>query len=575
MDYGISDKKASDSLIHFLYRMRVIGHEAGDPGQAMEAIAEVVQRYFGANGIAVTLIHPDTRQLEIEVNHGLLDCGREVFLPVGRGIMGWVALHAKPLVVGDVEKDPRRYQLAQSIKSQMACPLRENDHVIGVISVGSDGKAAFNEESVATLQRLADETTQILGQMWLIEKLETKSEQLEALLSMGQDFVSKLNLDDLLQTITREAHKIVQCRLAMMLILDKDRDTLKIHTICGARNTYHPLPEISPEGSSFGAAIQLKRQLEVFDIHKSEDEHFWNIVRGENLVSMVCTPIFWENEVVGVLATYSDKPHRASNEEKRIFDMLAGFSGVAIQNLRLYALMLTNEEQLKNNEKLIALGLIAAEIAHEIRNPLTVIKLLCGSLNLQFPIGDERRKDLSVIDDKIRQMEEIVERVLNIGKSSGNHYSDWDLRELLEDSLRLVRPKLNQQKIITHLNTGENSLMIEGNRGHLEQVLLNLILNAIQAMEKGGTITFDCYEEERDQAKYACIEITDTGTGIDEEWKHRIFDSFLTSRPEGTGLGLSIVKRILKSHLGDIKVKKTGPGGTTMKLWLPLVQPPD
>ncbi|MBC9867682.1 MAG: GAF domain-containing protein [Opitutae bacterium] len=565
---------ASDSLIHILYRIRVIGHEAGDPRQAMAEIAEVVQRYFGANGVAVTLINPDTRQLEIEVNRGFLNWDKEVFLPVGRGIIGWVALHAKPMVVDEVEKDPRRYHLAPAIKSQMACPLRQHEQVIGVISVGSGEKAAFNRESVATLQMLADETTQILGQMWLIGKLRTRSEQLEALLSMGQDFVSKLDLDDLLQTITREAHKIMQCRLAMMLILDKDRDTLKIHTICGARQSYQPFPEISPIDSSFGAAIQLKRQLEVFDIRKSEDEHFWNIVSGENLVSMVCSPILWENEVVGVLAAYSDKPHRASNEEKRIFNMLAGFSGVAVQNLRLYALMLANEEHLKNNEKLITLGLIAAEIAHEIRNPLTVIKLLFGSMNLQFPTGDERWKDLSVIDDKIRQLEQIVERVLNIGKSSETLFLHWDLRELLEDSVRLVRPKLNQHKITTQLNAGGSSLVINGNRGHVEQVLLNLILNAIQAMEKGGTITFDCYDEEKDQTQYACIEITDTGTGIDDEWKHRIFDSFLTSRPGGTGLGLSIVKRILKSHLGDIEVKKTGPDGTTMKLWLPLVQPP-
>ncbi len=565
---------ASDSLIHVLYRIRVIGHEADDPGQAIAEIADVAQRYFVANGIAVTLINPDTRQLEIEVNRGFLDWGKEVFLPLGRGVMGWVALHAKPMAVHEVEKAPRRYHLAPAIKSLMACPLRANDQVIGVISVGSGEKAAFNEESVATLQLLADETSQILGQMWLIGKLRTNSEQLEALLSMGQDFVSKLDLDDLLQTITREAHKIMRCRLAMMLILDKDRNTLKVHTLCGARKTYRPLPEISPKDSSFGAAIQLKRQLEVFDIRKSEDEHFWNIVRGENLVSMVCSPILWENEVVGVLAAYSDKPHRASNQEKRIFDMLAGFSGVAIQNLRLYALMLANEEQLKNNEKLITLGLIAAEIAHEIRNPLTVIKLLFGSLDLQFPTGDERRRDLSVIDEKIQQLEEIVERVLNIGKPTEVLYSHWNLPELLEDSLRLVRPKLNQHKIITHMNAGRGSLVIQGNRGHIEQVLLNLILNAIQAMEKGGTITFDCYEEEKDRTNYACIEITDSGTGIDDEWKHRIFDSFLTGRPGGTGLGLSIVKRILNSHLGDIEVKNTGPDGTTMKLWLPLVQGP-
>ena len=564
---------ASDSLIDILYRIRVIGHEASDPGQAMESIVDVVQGYFAAKGAAIALINPDTRQLEIEVNRDLLDCDKEVFLPVGRGMVGWVALHAKPLVVNEVDKHPRIYKLAPSIRSQVACPMRERDQVVGVISLGWDGKAAFHEESVEALQSIADETTRIIGQMWLIAKLKTKSEQLESLLSIGQDFVTKLDLDDLLRTITREAHKIMQCRLAMMLILDKDRGTLKIHTICGARQTYHPLPEINPEDSSFGAAIQLKRQLEVLDIRKSDDEHFWNIVEGEDLVSMVCSPILWENAVVGVLAAYSDKPHRASNDEKRIFDILAGFSGVAIQNLRLYELIFANEEHLRNNEKLITLGLIAAEIAHEIRNPLTVIKLLFSSLGLQFPTDDERSKDMSVIEDKIRQLEEIVERVLNFGKSSEALYSHWDLPDLLEDSLRLVRPKLNQHKIITRLKVGGGPLVIEGNKGHIEQALLNLILNAIQAMEKGGAITFDCYEEEKDQTKYACIEITDTGTGIDEEWKHRIFDSFLTGRPEGTGLGLSIVKRIVNSHRGDIEVKKTGPGGTTMKLWLPLVQP--
>ena len=565
---------ASDSLIEILYRIRVIGHEASDPGQAMESITDVAQRYFAANGAAIALINPDTRHLEVEVNHGLLECDDEVILPMGRDVMGWVALHDNSLLVDEGEKDSRLSKRAPSIRSEMACPMRERDQVVGVISLGSDDKAAFDDESVRALQSISDETTRILGQMWLIEKLKTRSEQLEALLSMGQDFVSKLNLDDLLQTITKEAHKIMPCRVAMMLILDKDRDTLKIHTICGARQTYHPLPEISPEDSSFGAAIQLKRQLEVFDIRKSDDEHFWNIVEGEDLVSMVCSPILWENVVVGVLAAYSDKPHRASNDEKRIFDILASYSGVAIQNLRLYELIIANEAYLRNNEKLITLGLIAAEIAHEIRNPLTVIKLLFSSLNLQFPAHDERSMDLSIIQEKISQLEEIVARVLNFGKSSETLYSHWDLTDFLHDSLRLVRPKLNQHKIITQLNAPEIPLLIEGNKGHIEQVLLNLILNAIQAMEKGGVITFDGYEEVKDQTKYACIEITDTGTGIDEEWKHRIFDSFLTGRPEGTGLGLSIVKRILNSHRGDIEVKNTGPAGTTMKLWLPLVQSP-
>ena len=99
---------------------------------------------------------------------------------------------------------------------------------------------------------------------------------------------------------------------------------------------------------------------------------------------MIGCPILWEGKVIGMLAAYSDKVHRVNNDEKRILTTLASFGAVAIQNLRLYSLMFENEEHLQKNDKLITLGLLAAEIAHEIRNPLTVIKLLFSSLDLKF-----------------------------------------------------------------------------------------------------------------------------------------------------------------------------------------------
>jgi len=261
-----------------------------------------------------------------------------------------------------------------------------------------------------------------------------------------------------------------------------------------------------------------------------------------------------------------------NNDEKRILNTLASFSAVAIQNLRLYSLMIENEEHLQKNDKLITLGLLAAEIAHEIRNPLTVIKLLFGSLDLQFEEGDERNKDAQIIDEKISQLEGIVEQVLNFGKTSETIHSYWNLQTLVEESMHLVRLKLLQSKIETRLELDKGKLIIEANKGQVQQVILNLILNAQQVMLDGGTITFRCSQESIKGQLYGCIEIEDTGTGIEPDIKDQIFDSFLTGRPGGTGLGLAIVKRILKSHRGDIIVKKSGPEGTTMKLWLPLIE---
>ncbi|MCZ6673411.1 MAG: GAF domain-containing protein, partial [Verrucomicrobia bacterium] len=471
-----------DALIDLLYRIRVIGGNAENPQTALESILEVVQQYFAAFSASIALINPDTRHLEIEVNRGLPDYSKEVFLPIGKGITGWVALHGKSLRIDDVEHEPRYFKISDRVKSELACPMEEQGQVTGVISIGSDRKAAFSEKTQRALEIIAKETMQIVGQIWLIRTLKDRSEQLEALISMGQDFVSKLDLDELLETITRETHKIMQCRLAMLLIVNPQKNTLKIHSIQGASRSYDPYPELNLEDSSFGVAMQLKRSIEVVDLRKSEEEHFWDLVNGENLISMICRPILWEGEVIGMLAAYSDKIHRVNNNEKRIFTTLASFSAVAIQNLRLYSLMFENEEHLQKNDKLITLGLLAAEIAHEIRNPLTVIKLLFASLDLKFEDGDQRKKDATIIDEKIHQLEAIVEQVLNFGKTSETVHSHWNLQSLVEESMQLVRLKLIQNKIEIHFEAGTDQLVVEANKGQIQQVILNLILNATQAM---------------------------------------------------------------------------------------------
>lgn len=568
----MSKANERDALIDLLYRIRVIGHDAENPRSALESILELVKQYFAAYAASIALINPDTHQLEIEVNSGLPANSKDLSLPIGMGITGWVALHGKSLCVDDVSNDPRYYKLSENVKSELACPMEENNQIIGVISVGSNRLSAFSAHGQRALEIIAKETTQIVNQIWLIQSLKNRSEQLEALISMGQDFVSKLDLDELLETINRETHKIMHCRLSMLLTVKPDGKALTIHSIQGNKQDYDPLPELTVENTSFGVAMHLKRTVEVIDLRKSEEDHFWNIVNGEELLSMVCCPILWEGKAIGILASYSDKIHRVNNDEKRILATLASFSAVAIQNLRLYSLIFENEEYLQKNDKLITLGLLAAEIAHEIRNPLTVIKLLFGSLDLDFPEDDPRKKDAQIIDEKIGQLESIVEQVLNFGKTSQTVHSHWNLQQLAEESLQLVRIKLIQHKIAIYLDPGKEQLLVDVNKGQIQQVILNLILNATEAITESGAITFRCRREIINNQPCGCIEIEDTGSGIPSEFKEKIFDSFLTGRPGGTGLGLSIVKRILRSHRGDIEVKKTSPSGTTMKLWLPLFE---
>jgi signal transduction histidine kinase len=273
--------------------------------------------------------------------------------------------------------------------------------------------------------------------------------------------------------------------------------------------------------------------------------------------------------VIGVLNAYTSVPHRFSNTEKQVFRALADMGAFAIENAKLYTRIIDSEDALRNSERLTTLGLLAAEIAHEVRNPLTVIKLLVESLSLDLTLDIEKQKDLNVVLEKIDNLGEIVGRVLNFGKSQTQIFAKWDINAIVLDSIQLVRFKLKRNRINIHFEP-KDGIFVNCNKGQIQQVLLNLFINADDAMPPGGGDIAIRLEVDR-QHSLVNIHFTDNGHGIPEAIRSGIFDSFLSGKPSGSGLGLAIVKRIMRDHRGDIEIEKTDGNGTSFKFWLPLV----
>ena len=284
---------------------------------------------------------------------------------------------------------------------------------------------------------------------------------------------------------------------------------------------------------------------------------------------MLVTPLAFENEVIGVLNVYMISRHRFNDDAKRILGALADLGAVAIQNSRLYVRVFDTEQSLRKNERLTTLGLLTAEIAHEIRNPLTVIRLLFDSLDLRFPSDDAREKDSTVIREKLDHLESIVERVLDFGKIREPMRMPLRLGLLLEETHRLVRFKLEQSQVTLVQENIPAEQIVRADKGQLQQALLNLILNAVEAMPRGGEIRV--HAEPSDGTRLFLV-LRDMGIGIPEELQGRIFDSFLTGRRGGTGLGLAIAKKILQDHGGDVELVESGPEGTSFRLTLPLAE---
>jgi signal transduction histidine kinase len=233
------------------------------------------------------------------------------------------------------------------------------------------------------------------------------------------------------------------------------------------------------------------------------------------------------------------------------------------------------EEHLRQNEKLSALGLLAAEAAHEIRNPLTVLKMLYHSLDLKFPEGDPRAKDARIIDEKIGQLNRIVEQILDLARSAEPELASVNLNELIEELGLLVRHKLKHQNIQWVQQFAPDLPPVMGAATQLDQAFLNLILNAVEAMPGGGvlTITSRSVRLPRGSAQptHVVIKFRDTGQGMSEEQRRRAFTSLLsTAKAKGTGLGLAIVARVVEAHRGKITIRSRLGLGTTVSVILPL-----
>jgi len=555
------EKTAIDSL----YLISSLVSNTDEPQLALQFILDEIVRVLQPSSASISLINPDNQRLELEVSYGLPEDWADMDLALGQGITGWTALHGRSIVVPDVHEEPRYISLRPGIRSEMAVPMEDRGMVIGVVNVDSEQVNAFNGHSLKILTLLTNEAARAISRLWLIQQLRTKAAQLESLINMSQGLVGELDTDEIFERLAREGRQLLDCHSCALFLLSADKQELKLHRMFGRKGPIVVDQSIQITNSAVSAAVHRKKQIEVSDLSLTEDNDFLHLIQREGLVSMLASPICFGDEVIGVLNAYTDHQHRFNNDEKKVFGTLAGLGALAMQNARLYARVFASEETLRRNEKLTTLGMLAAEIAHEIRNPLTVIKLLFDSLELEFPAADARQRDVHVIGEKLDQLEEIVERVLSFGRSREGMFSRQDLGQLVRETIRLVRLKLQQQKIELEFQPYPESILVEVNRGQMQQVLLNLILNATQAMPHGGTIRI----ETSLNAGHAELRITDSGQGIPPELQQKIFESFLTNRTEGTGLGLSISKRILRSHRGDIELDFSSPGQTCFRCWIP------
>jgi signal transduction histidine kinase len=229
-------------------------------------------------------------------------------------------------------------------------------------------------------------------------------------------------------------------------------------------------------------------------------------------------------------------------------------------------------EQLVRAAKLASLGQLSANVAHEIRNPLTSIKMRLYSLKDESTKNSAPSEDLNAIDEEISRMEGTVNNFLDFARPPELNLQSADIGQILEGTVNLIAPKARSQNITIQKQFHDFPLELKIDREQIRQVFLNIMLNAIEAMPSGGTLEIDAAKsEDKKSNKVLEINICDTGTGIPPEIKNKITEPFFTTKAEGTGLGLFIASRIVKMHKGSLDIDSHSGKGTTVTLRIPVV----
>jgi signal transduction histidine kinase len=557
--------------LHLLYQVNTVIHSTLESGRALDLIISEAVRVLRGDSGSIALVNPNNGFLEMEASVGLPPEARALKLRVGEGITGWVAKTGKAVRIGDVNQDARYIMLEREIRSELAVPLEVGGELRGVINVDSARINAFTADDEQLLRDLSLQAAQVIQNTWLYEQIRHKARLFESLISVSQTINSTLNLDEALRVITREACQLMGGKLCSLMMLDASGKFLELRASHGASNAYINKPRLDLDESLLGAVIRRKKPLQIENVQISSRYQHIEIARQEGLVSLLSVPLLFSARIIGTLNIYTPEQHVFSNEEIRILAALAELSGIAIAKASLYERIVDIEEQLRQNEKLSAIGLLAAEVAHEIRNPLTVIKMLFHSLDLKFPEGDARARDMEVIHERMDHLNKIVQQILQFARNADPTLQPTRVNAVIEDLALLVRHKLSNQKIDFTLELAPELPEIPADNAQLSQALLNLVLNAVEAMPDGGYLKLKTSLHLSSKREQIQIEVSDTGRGLTPEQQKLAFRNLLNSTHKGgTGLGLAIVGKIIQAHQGEITAESRPGAGTTIRIRLPI-----
>ncbi|MFQ3589356.1 MAG: ATP-binding protein [Chloracidobacterium sp.] len=580
-------------------------------GRTMEEIFQTLAReviqFLPFDRTSITLFKPDTNEVEVYAlqGDGSSSVQAGTIVPGDKTVTAWVVSHGQPVVVPDIRQETRFVTYAewseQGYRSTLCHPLTLDSKVIGTLNFTSRTVGAYCDATVELVTPLAEQVAVAINNTRLRQRLTQESQRLRRIVEVANQVkhhlslnIGYLSVSEILRWMCEVACDMGWER-AIFCLRDPALTSANDSFIAAFAGTFSDaqrveLDVLSSQRTKVGG-FSTTPGARISGVHRRVGDH--SFIVGRNTESplrlwhpgtIVIVPLALEGRLFGTFSVDRHGPDPLP-EEVEILELLTDHATVVLHNSRLIGQLqeqlaetqrLREQErehhlQMQQTERLRALGELASGVAHNFNNALTIIQGRISLLKTHVTDATLLRS-LDIIHTVSKDAANIVKRIQDFARvrQDDSDFERLDLSQLVQQTIEATQPKWMERTSGTLVRVtcqAPAPVYILGNPTELREVVTNLVFNALDAMPNGGEIIINVYE----QNESAKLVVRDTGLGMNEETKKRLFDPFYTTKGgKGTGLGLSVSHNIISRHRGRIEVESELGRGTTFFLTLPL-----
>jgi signal transduction histidine kinase/HAMP domain-containing protein len=581
--------------------------ETPDVSAIGRQIVEHVVPVFDAASANLRVLDPDgsLRTVARHSASAIPELAADV-MPRGMGITGAAVNAGAPLQSLNILEDPliqltdgvRRLLRESGVVVWLAVPLRVNGKPIGALSIGARAGRAFSPAEVTLLQTFADQAALAVRQAQLFEESEHRRQTAEALAEIGRLLSQTLDPRVVGTRIVDSVQTLLAARSAILYSLEPSSRVLTAHTVSTDLGpVFDWTRRLEPGEGIAWLAVDQRGPILSPDVLADARLVYPLAIAARVAPSahraLLAVPLTLHDRIVGALVVADATGRVYDAHDAQLAQAFATQAAIALENAslyqdlqRAYAELARAQAQLTQAQKMEAIGHLAGGIAHDFNNLLTVILGRCALLLDQLLTDDPARPKLESIQKAADRAALLTRQLLAFSRRQVLQSTALDLTHVVTELLPMLHSVLGETSELAVLGEGAPAF-VKADQGQLDQVLINLVVNARDAMPQGGRVTIRTATVDVDAeaaarldlpaGPYVRLAVTDTGHGMSPEVRARVFEPFFTTKGvgKGTGLGLSMAHGIIGQHGGTMVVESREGEGSTFTVYLPRIDASD